>query len=163
MFYFSEKHDLAVAQIPKAGLTSIRYWLGHEFSVVKNDVARAASRRVAFIRHPLERLRSCYSFFAWHSESGYPNRDSPPLAGWTTFVDHVLSAKPNEHWLPQSEHVGDVPNIIRRFEQINECCREFWGGTLPHKNAIVRLGTDDYREADLMEFYKDDMALWSAA
>lgn len=163
MFYMSIERDLAVAQIPKAGLTSIRYWLGHDFSVVKNDVARAASRRVAFIRHPLERLRSCYSFMCWHSEAGYVPRSAAPLNSWTTFVDHILSVKPDEHWLPQSVHVGDVPNIIRRFEQINECCRDFWDGTLPHRNQVIRLETNDYREADLMEFYKDDMALWSAA
>ena len=162
MFYMSIPRDLAVAQIPKAGLSTIMQWLGRDFPVVSNDEARRVSRRVAFIRHPIERLKSCYSFMYWLADYGNPHRCGAPVDSWESFVDHVL-VNDNMHWRPQSLIVEDVPNIYRRFESITDCYEEFRPGLLPHNNRASRLPTTRYRENELIEFYRDDVALWSAA
>jgi hypothetical protein len=164
MFYYSQQHDLAVAQIPKAGLRTISGWLQPGFRVVKNDAALAASRRVAFIRHPIERLKSCYSFFYWQKQRGQPVADVP-LGSWQEFVDHVLdpATVANEHWMPQANHVGSVPNIYRRFENIAQTFEEYWPGILPHNGAMSRRPTPDYRMAELFAYYADDFALWDGA
>lgn len=163
MYFLSEQRDLAVAMIPKAGLMTIREWLGPEFRAVPNDEARAVSRRVAFIRHPLERLRSCYSFMYWLADYGTPHRSRAPLDSWEAFVDHVLSGARDEHWMPQVEHCGDVPNIWRQFERLPECFEEFRPGLLPHNNRASRRPTNDHREAELLRYYADDLARWEAA
>ena len=155
---FYAKDDLAVAQIPKAGLRSIAHWL--RFPVVSNDQAMGCSRRVAFIRHPMERLRSCYSMLCEMSEQGDPHSCGAPVDSWESFVDHVLSGADNEHWRPQIEHVGNVPNVWRRFEDLPECFGEFHPGPLPHLNKIARRETNNYREDDLMRLYADDFQRW---
>lgn len=160
MFYMSIPRDLAVAQIPKSGLQTIAEWLGRDFPVVSNDEARKVSRRVAFIRHPIERLKSCYSFFYWLTDYGRPSKEIGPVTQWEPFVDLVLSCD-NEHWRPQSVHVGGVPNIYRRFENLAECYEEFRPGLLPHNNRASRRPTNDYRHDELMQFYREDMTLWS--
>lgn len=162
MFYFSPSRDLAVAQIPKAGLMSIREWLGPGFSVVPNEAARVASRRVAFIRHPIERLKSCYSFFYWLADYGQPHSCGAPVDSWEAFVDFALTHD-DEHWRPQSLHVGDVPNVYRRFENIGQCYEEFRPGFMPQLNRSTRLPTTDYRKAEIEAFYADDLALWGNA
>lgn len=163
MYFLSERRDLAVAMIPKAGLMTIREWLGPEFRVVPNDEARAVSRRVAFIRHPMERLRSCYSFMYWLADYGTPHRSAAPLDSWEAFVDHVLGGARDEHWTPQVEHCGDVPNIWRRFERLPECFEEFRPGLLPHSNRASRRPTTNHREDELLRYYADDLARWKAA
>lgn len=160
MFYMSIERDLAVAQIPKAGLQTIGEWLGRGFPVVSNDVARQVSRRVAFIRHPIERLKSCFSFFYWLTDYGRPSKQVGAVTQWEPFVDLVLS-QDDEHWRPQSLHVGDVPNIYRRFENLPECYEEFRPGLLPHNNRASRRPTSQYREDELLAFYADDLTLWS--
>lgn len=137
-------------------------WLGRDFPVMSNDEARKVSRRVAFIRHPLERLKSCYSFMYWLRDYGTPHRCGAPVDSWPEFVDHIL-AHDNMHWRPQSLIVEDVPNIYRRFEDLPECFSEYRPGILPHEHRTTRLPTTDYREADLREFYRDDFVLCGAA
>ena len=159
MFYMSIERDLAVAQIPKAGLSTIMQWLGRDFPVVSNDEARRVSRRVAFIRHPIERLKSCYSFMYWQKDYGHPHKCGAPVDSWEAFVDHILTHG-NIHWSPQSLIVEDVPNIYRRFENLADCYEEFRPGLLPHNNRASRLPTNDYRKGDLLAFYADDLTLW---
>lgn len=163
MFYLSEQRDLAVAIIPKAGLMTIREWLGPGFRVVSNDEALAASRRVAFLRHPIERLRSCYSFMYWLSDYGTPHVSGAPVASWEAFVDHVLGGARDEHWIPQLEHCGAAPNIWRQFERLPECFEEFRPGLLPHLNRASRRPTSDHRQAELRHYYADDMLRWELA
>lgn len=161
-WFYSEARDLAVAQIPKAGLITIMEWLGRDFPSVLPDVARSASRRVAFIRHPIERLKSCYSFMYWMKEYGTAHKSGVPVDSWESFVDHTF-IHDNMHWRPQSEIVEDVPNIYRRFEDIAECYEEFRPGILPWHHRTTRLPTTEYRADELMARYSADLALWSAA
>ena len=103
-FFIDEARDLAVAQIPKAGIQSFKEWLGPSFDVVENDDSRLLSvtRRVAFIRNPQERLKSAFSFMYWLEEYGNGHHSRPDVADWRRFVDHILDpATPvNEHWQP---------------------------------------------------------------
>ena len=162
MFYASERHNLAVAQIPKAGLTTIREWLGPDFRVVPNDRAREFSRRVAFFRHPIERLKSCYSFMYWLADYGTPHKSGAPVDSWESFVDYILTHE-NMHWQPQHEIVGDVPNEYRKFEDLPACYSEYRPGILPHHHRATRLATNDYRGDELQMMYRKDLEIWSAA
>ena len=163
MFFASQKHDLAVAQIPKCGIQSFNEWLGRGFKVVANDdpVLQEISRRVGFIRHPLERLKSCYSFFFWMQEYGHKSKNVVHTESWQAFIDQVLNSEPdNEHWLAQAVHVGDVLNIIHRFEDLDRHWETYRPGFLPWNNKATRLPTEPYRTAELIRKYAEDFAMW---
>jgi hypothetical protein len=162
VFHLSPSGTLAVAQIPKAGLCSIGLWLSG-FSLVSNDAAMDADRRIAFIRHPIERLRSCYSFFVGLAESGSPHHSMAPLESWQTFVDHILSGASNEHWDSQVALCGGVPNEWIKFESINDFATGIHPAPLPRLNVSIRRQTDDYREDELVSRYLIDLRQWEAA
>jgi len=167
-FFIDEARDLAVAQIPKAGIQTFRDWLGLSFDVVKNDDPRllAVTRRVAFIRNPQERLKSCYSMMYWTLEYyGRPHWSNPPVDSWEIFVDHILDPNTtvNGHWQPQTEHVGDVPNIYHRFENLADHWETYRPGFLPWNNRASRRPTPNYRVDDLIAMYSADIALWSGS
>lgn len=157
----SREHDLAVAQIPKAGLRSMARWLGREFPAVPNSDAMLVSRRVAFIRHPLGRLESCYSMLCDIAESGMQHGSGAPVESWESFVDHVLGGARDEHWDPQTEHCGDVPTEWHRFEDIGSVHSQVWPGPFPHLNRSERRACRPYRNAELRELYAADLARWS--
>jgi len=142
---------------------TIREWLGPQFRVVSNDEALAASRRVAFIREPLERLRSCYSFMYWLADYGTPHRCRAPVETWEGFIDHLLGGARDDHWIPQTEHCGDVPNIWRRFESLPICFEEYRPGILPHNNRSSRRPTNDHRESELRHYYAADYRRWECS
>lgn len=163
-FFLVENKDLAVAQIPKCGINSIREWLGRSIVVVKNNDPRLLkiSRRVAFIRHPIERLKSVYSFFYWLNEDGRKHSCNAPVDNWESFIDYVLNPDitDDKHWLSQIIHVGSVPNIFHRFEDIASKYEIYKPGLLPHNNKASRRLTTDYRLSDLISKYVDDLNLW---
>lgn len=161
MFYVSIERDLAIAQIPKAGFQTIEDWLGPQFNLVKNHEALSVSRRVAFFRHPLERLKSCFSFMYWMRELGQEIRSGAPTE-WPAFVDFILS-NDDEHWRPQCLIVEDVPTIYHRFEDIGDLYERYKPGILPHNNRASRRETTNYKEADLLNFYATDLRIWTEA
>ena len=161
MFFQSAERDLAIAQIPKCGITSFREWLS-DFDLIPNDRV-CVSKRVAFIRHPLERIKSAYSYMYWIQHRGGRLPDSRiTTESWESFVDWALE-NDNEHWRPQIEFVGDVPNIWHRFENLDLYWERYKPGILGHENRASRLDTSEYREADLRAMYSDDLRLWEQA
>ena len=153
MFYYNKSYNLAIAQIPKVGSQSFKEWL--KFKVVSNDVARQADTRVAFIRHPLERLKSAYSMMHYTGDRG---------STWVGFVDKVLDDWKDEHVRAQILHIGDVPNIYHKFENLLEHWEKYKKGVLPHLNRCSRVGDiNNYREEELLEMYKEDLKLWEFA
>jgi len=166
-FFIDEARDLAVAQIPKAGIQSFKEWLGPSFDVVENDNPRllTVTRRVAFIRDPRDRLKSAFSFMYWMDEYGRPHHSQPDITDWQAFVDHILDpgTTVNEHWMPQVEIFGDVPNTFHRFENLIDHWQTYRPGYLPHRNRTTRRPTPDYRIAELATMYGEDMTIWQAA
>jgi hypothetical protein len=154
MFYYSKRDDLAIAQIPKAGLMSFNEWL--RYPVVGNAVARRASIRVAFFRHPLERLKSAYSMWFYQGKASLPD--------WHGFVDRVLDGWVDEHWKAQVLHVEDVPNVYHKFENIQDHWEGYKRGCLPRENHWSRVPEiDDYREGELLILYAEDLRIWETA
>jgi hypothetical protein len=166
-YFIDEARDLAVAQIPKAGIQSFKEWLGPSFSVVANDdpALQTVTRRIAFIREPEDRLKSCFSFMFWMAEYGRPHSSNPVISDWQAFVDHILDpATPvNEHWAPQVTHIGTVATTYHRFENLGDHWETYRPGYLPHNNRTSRRPTPDYRISELASFYAEDRAIWLGA
>jgi hypothetical protein len=162
-YFVSRPHDLAVAQIPKSALHSIREWLGPEFQPRPPDEAVAVSRRIAFIREPIDRLKSCYSFMRGLKDRGCPHKSGAPLGSWQVFVDHVLSGNINEHWTPQCNLVGDCLTQPIRLTDIDRAAIKILGRPIGRLNQSERARTPDYRAEELKTMYAGDYALLEAA
>lgn len=169
MFFLCEARDLAIAQIPRCAINTMFEWLGREAIIVRNNDNRLRSitRRVAFIRDPIDRLESAFSLFYWMADYGRAHSSNAPVDSWENFVDHVLNeAIPDDtHWLPQSVHVGNVPNIYYKFENLADRWESLRPGILPWLNRTSRppLIVANYRISELAVKYADDIRLYQGA
>jgi len=165
-WYVDEARDLAVAQIPRAGLTTIAGWLGWPKAVKNNDPAlMRISRRVAFIREPVDRLESAFSFFYWRADYGWPHSTPAPIDSWEAFVEYVLDpTNPDDaHWQPQIERIGgeSVATELYLFEDLADVWEDIRPGILPWHNRTSRAPTivQDHRITELRQKYTVDRAL----
>jgi len=167
MFVAKNESNIAIAVIPKAGSQSIRQCCRYQV-LMSNDEAMSYETRVAFIRNPVERLKSAYSFFHYLMVDGVrTDGNAPPhsaLVNWEGFVDYALST-PNPHWKPQADLLLDskgnfVPTTVHKFEDIKEHWEKYYKGALPWINASSRAETNDYRLDDIRSYYKEDFELW---
>lgn len=155
--------SLAVAQIPKSGLMSIQDWLTG-FDVVKNDDKRLldCELRVMFVRNPLTRLQSAYSYMVGLKKSGSGFKHGAPLDSFESFIDHIL-IHDNEHWRPQHICSGGMQTIVHRFEDLSKVFFRYHQRPLTHTNISAREPINDYRLDDIVEFYREDIRLWMGA
>jgi len=170
MFYLVKNRDFAVAQVPRCASQTIGGWLGKEGVVVANDDPQllTVSRRIAFIRDPIDRLESAFSLFYWMFDYGQGRHVSnAPIDSWKNFIDHVLDPKikDDEHWLSQATHVGNIPNIYHKLDNLFEIFEKYRPGFLPHKNKTSRspLITAGYRLSNLATKYARDSILFEDA
>lgn len=167
MFVAKEGSGTAVAVIPKSGSQTIRHCCRYQVDLT-NDEALRYQTRVAFIRNPIERLKSAYSFFHYLMKDGVKTDGTAPpyssLGSWQDFVDFALENK-NPHWLPQVQHLyassGEfVPNAMHKFEEIREHWEKYYKGALPWLNATSRAPTNDYKLDEINAYYLEDLELW---
>ena len=167
-YFLDEARDLAVAQIPRAGIQTYNEWLGPTFRIVEHDdpALMTVTRRVAFVRDPRDRLKSAFALMYWMNDYGRPHQSRPDVTDWQHFVDHVLNpAIPDdEHWMPQVELFGTgIPTVYHKFENLLNHWENYRPGILPHNNRTTWPPTPDYRLTELADKYADDFTLWQAA
>lgn len=162
--------NMAVAAIPKNGSTSFSNALNSTESFSNTEIL-STSKRILFIRHPQERLISCWSFFymlndtsqngsltdiplsATHNEDGTPNYEA--------FIDHVLSVD-NAHWHPQILLLEGSFNKVFRFNDIGNIWEYYFKYALPNMNMSRKRLISDYRIDELKIKYADDITLFKS-
>ena len=163
MWFVTE--GFAVAFIPKAGTNTFRQWLG-QYEVYENDDPRLMEydKRIAFIRHPVERLTSAYSYFGEKTDRGVPHSVKAPVKLWEEFVDHMLKPENVDvHWAPQSLLIGGKQNIVHRFEDLKDIAPTYVAKPIPWHNKSKHRVVSNYRLPDIYKYYARDLALWSQA
>tara|TARA_R110002012_G_scaffold266954_2_gene450569 strand:+ start:751 stop:1224 length:474 start_codon:yes stop_codon:yes gene_type:complete len=148
--------DKAVVLIPKAGATSI------------SEVASrclyelpSSTECIAFIRHPIDRLKSCYQFLHAIDATGTQyqvNISSEYLVSYEAFIDYMLT-NDDEHWLPQAKLSKEASRFFR-FEEINKIWPLLFSSNLPHLNSSEDIQVPKYRHAELLNYYSEDILLW---
>lgn len=163
-YYIREDNQLAVAEIPKAGLSTIREWLHPGFVVVKNNDPRLKNCpvRVMFVKNPLARLQSAYSFLKVRDALGSKMKHGAPLSSWHDFVDYILENE-NIHWMPQVKRAGHLQTVVHRLEDLNHIFYRYHEGMVLHSNITRRVPVDNYRLLDIVEYYMGDFDLWLGA
>ena len=158
--------DVAVAVLPKVASQSIGEYSRERLTQLTAREVFDIPRRVAWVRDPMDRLQSAYTFFREMTKNGPCGRDGfitkAHTKDWSTFVDLTLET-PDAHWHPQVELLtfGDrfIPTEVHRFENIQKTWP--WYGLLPWFNGTKHYPVDTtYRQAELTEKYREDMQLW---
>lgn len=163
-----EEKTIAVATMPKCGMTSFRAAL-RGMPVINSEAVslRDDLKKIMWIRSPLERLVSGYSFFkAHHERGGKTDVDPKHTESWNAWVDNILVAE-NPHWEPQVNlvsHNGEfLPDVVHRFDDLAETWGYYFRGLLPRINGCVHEPITVYREQEISEKYLADSALWGSA
>lgn len=172
---FLARPDLStcVVMLKKAGSSSF-YSAIHNSKKglnLTNEEAIPYSKRVMFIRNPLARHHSAFSFFWWLKADGHVTDviDMGVFKGdnvqedYEAFVDYSLENE-NGHWnsqIAEASFNGEfIPNRVHRFEDLQTYWEEYFTGLLPWSNAFSKVQVDEYRREDLIKFYTEDITLW---
>ena len=177
MFVTATCYKAAIATIEKCASQSIHNAVApmKGAQILSNKEALQFDTRVMFVRHPIERLVSCYSHLSWLTYNDYHYDEIIPLGVLTgkgdieeyrRFVDYIMD-NADPHWTPQYDLMlynhSFVPNKVHKFEDINA----FWGfyasGMIPHINAWTARECSPYRLDELLFKYTKDLELWNNA
>ena len=90
-------NEIAVALIPRVASSSIRDTVRTLYMQVSPEDALKVDRRIAWVRDPIERLVSAYSFFHY-AVTSLPGHVT---GTWESFVDYSMEVE-DYHWEPQS-------------------------------------------------------------
>ena len=166
MWLVNDNRTIAMSCLPKNGSTSMRN-AGFSDHIFSNSEVLDVPVRVAWVRNPIERLVSAYSFFHYLNESGKNGQNTPNklhTSSWESFIDHILETK-NPHWCKQVEALtlnGEyTATISHKFEDIMYLWGNYAKGFLPWQNACTKLPTNEYRKSDIDSAYSEDIELWS--
>ncbi len=170
--------DVCIARILKVANRSIETWVCNAKGSleVSNEEALEYPRRVAFIRDPLERLKSSFFMARWEVRQGHLWDNIPAeylfienrgiQKDYEMFLDYVFNNE-NNHWKPQTDLISHngvlVPNIYHRMQDISiHYDKYFDEGTIPHLGAASRKEEPDYsyRLADIEKKWEQDFNLW---
>lgn len=144
-----------MAIVPKCGSHTIRScFRSKEISVEK---ALKREVRVAWVRNPLDRLESYFSYKNANSSLG-------PIQTWEDFIDSIFITN-NAHWIPQIELLTHnslyVPTITHKFEDFPKLWGSYFTGLIPHLNGCVHESVNrEYRLSDIEAYYKEDFEIW---
>lgn len=161
---YTQINGIALALIAKAGIQSFTEASGDQW-YMSNEQAIEFPTRVFFIRNPIDRLKSCYSFLVGLKDEGAKQDMIPEehLLTWGLFVDYILKNS-DEHWDPQTEQLKYkgilTPTHTFRFEDISHWWPKCFDVTLPHANASNRLDIEDYMVNEINDFYSVDNDVW---
>lgn len=163
---YAQKGDVAVALIPKAGSQSIQMALGR--NQIPAEEALELPVRLAFIRNPIKRLESNFTYFKFlgneHNTWAVPKQ---ALTSWSSFVDHALEVE-DDHWKPQVKLISYegqiVCNVVHRLERIKEFWKVYFpDNALPHINSLRGVNQVPYRLDDLYDYYAEDLEMWHSS
>jgi hypothetical protein len=127
--------------------------------------------RILFVRHPVERLISTYSFY-YHlnenDENGQHVRipKSVTHKGWPTWVDFIIDNMENgdndPHWSPFSKYAEIATKVIN-INKLDSDFSKYWSKPVRRENTgREHLSSIDYRKAQLSAIYGDDLAIYQS-
>ncbi len=112
------------------------------------------SNHIAFIREPMDRLKSLYKFQREkHHLAGYPIRC------WNCFIEWVLETD-EIHAKPQSDFLFGTEKLYR-LDEMDSILLELVGRPIDRKNqTTIDVPYTDYREEEIKQKYAADEELW---
>jgi len=159
------KNNIAISCLPKNASSSIRQFARDQ--TYPNKEVLHIPVRVGFIREPLNKLISVFSFFKYQNEEANHGGHIIPIDAtrtWESCIDYVLDHD-DPHWNPQVKALtynGQyVPTVTHRLEDINKVWGNYYKGLIPWVNATAHYDVDEtYRINDIHDKYAADFDKW---
>ena len=158
-------NDVAISCLPKVGSTSLGRIMENKTSHPNEDVLYLV-RRIAVIRHPISRLKSAFAFHRRCKERGISisGRKDFPVDSWEDFIDWTFT-EDLIYWCKQKYQLSYQGEYLAtetyKLENLTSEWKEISTGQLPWINRCNHLPTNDYRNDELQDKYKEDLELWS--
>ena len=131
-----------------------------------NEEVLSIERRVVWLRHPISRLQSGYSFHYYctrNSISVSGVKGGVPVDTWENFIDYTLLHE-NLHWCQQVEALSIDGEYLatetHKFEDISTKWSDVLPGLIPWMNACSHRSITEYRTDELNKKYEKDLSLW---
>lgn len=180
MTFVSRKgSDICIAIIPKCGNTSIHTAVSCDKYplILTNEQSLDYKNRVAFIRHPIDRVHSVFfnARGVISQDKGWCGLEKKGIyvegrglqGDYEAFIDYILN-NDDVHWKPQAETISHnnklIPNIFHPLTELDFHYNKYFktGQRISHSNSWSREPIEAYRSQDLKEMYKSDFDLWGS-
>jgi hypothetical protein len=152
-----------VAQIHKCGSSAIEFAL-HEYETVPVEESHSYDVRVGFIRNPVKRFKSWYSFIRGQYLEGHRLSDMPVsvVESYHGWVDYALENLMEQFVAPYTTTFPNMTNV-HKLSDIEKVWRDYFVGWRrpTQQNAFYPAeDIDDYRLKDIERAYAGDLDLW---
>lgn len=143
---YSPTGNVAVLNIPKCGSQLVS-----SLEICRTD--NPQSKRLAFIRHPVDRIKSAYKFIRGIGRLQVKSKS------YEDFIDYTFEHH-DQHWQPQSDFIDDSIHEFYKLSDIGTILEEHIGYPLDVVNKSRDFETSDYRLGDILEKYAEDVRLF---
>lgn len=163
-YYLHSKHEdesPLVALIHKCGSSTISNAL-HAAHTVMVDKSDSYPVRIAFIRDPIERIKSWYSFLTGIAETGSQTIYHIDISTYESFIDSALSNPGLVIFQPYSTGFQNLTDVYKLSDIESVWPKYFKLRRKPSRsNAFYpHPGINDYRLDELRDLYREDLELW---
>ena len=153
------ERNLGMSYIQKCGSFSIKNSMPYHARYGNVEALEKLTTRVAWIRHPIQRIRSAFFFLR--------NMDNSVPRNYENFIDFTfLNTEWDDHWNMQSDVLTHeskfVPTVVHRFEDINVIWPQYYSFPLDHIHKSEPALVTDYRMNELLKKYNADISLWES-
>jgi len=143
---------VGVTDIPKSGSQTVEAIA----DVVMDDSSLCqVSNLIAFIREPIDRLKSLYKFqrYVYHLAE-------QPIRCWNCFIEWVLETD-EIHAKPQADFLFGTETLYK-LEEMDSVLQRLTGTVVERKNqTAMAVPYTDYRIDDIRDKYQADMKLYA--
>ena len=147
---------VCVAAIPKCGQHTLS---ALSYASIEPKKIPEFSVRLAFVRDPLERLRSCFHFYL---DSRF-NIGGERIRSYQQFIDWALESQ-DEHVLPQADFIAPLFNTVISIRDMSSTLSRLTGRKVLTLNKSSRFDVDSsYRLIDVKNKYRKDYILCEKA
>ena len=147
---------VCVAAVPKCGQHTLS---AMSYTLIEPKKIPDFSVRLAFVRDPLERLRSCFHFYL---DSRF-NIGGERIRSYSQFIDWALESQ-DEHVLPQADFIAPLFNTVISIRDMSSTLSRLTGRKVLTLNKSSRFDVDSsYRLIDVKNKYRKDYILCEKA
>jgi hypothetical protein len=147
---------VCVAAIPKCGQHTLS---ALSYTLIEPKKIPDFSVRLAFVRDPLERLRSCFHFYL---DSRF-NISGERIRSYSQFIDWALESQ-DEHVVPQADFIAPLFNTVISIRDMSSTLSRLTGRKVLTLNKSSRFDVDSsYRLEDIKCKYYKDFLLYKKA